>query len=724
MKSRLFKRRSTRLWFLSVSILVVVFGVHGAWSLWISRGVARAAGVYFVNGGESCIVIEAVGLRDLKVRETPGIVTSHALPVLSSRWTAQIEDGRLILRQFSRLDMRSQLHPLPQVSTLLRMDLAPSVSSRGDWDLVGAIAREMAPRILSPGYWQMLYRSRSLNAAVSALSHSIQDDAPRFLDFRLDPGTPPLRSFLHRVNDPRVAEFFRERRSARPTPRSVSLIRSLSIDRPRDPYVALHRIDVEAAVGRPEVASRLMEEWDKKNAATPDVLLAESARRVRAEIALAEAKQSAPGLPSLRDFSLYTRTASGVLHANMNLQAKLAWFRRIGSLPTLWCDDEAVGLVRNVPRRSLAKDDSRERSDSSLFSYLDVNVARTAATLHLFQGERTESLEILSGAYRVGQSWNANGSLLSRMIGIAVRTIAIDGLGLYVLNACETPEDVEEVWTTLERLDKTPGQEDGEDMAAGEFPGLLSWMINESDTRPNLEEALTRHNVADARFQILRTAAAAWHRFLKIGEFPRSDDEFDLLAGEGLPADDFASTESLRFATVESGRFRVYSVGPDSDDDQTSIEYDSTNGTLSDGDIFLTVPREREFPFPKEGVRAVSAPDLLRQFPNGLPQDPFASTEGRPLSIVDSTTADPVVVFSFGPDADERESVPPFYRSAEGSIGLSSASRTPGSRLQLIFGRTGENASTPWILARPPQPSYDPTNGATSEGDLFVEIPR
>lgn len=78
-------------------------------------------------------------------------------------------------------------------------------------------------------------------------------------------------------------------------------------------------------------------------------------------------------------------------------------------------------------------------------------------------------------------------------------------------------------------------------------------------------------------------------------------------------------------------------------------------------------------------MRARTRDEVLRQFPNNLPPDPFADTKGNPLG---ASTGFPVFVYSYGPDTDEH-----------------------------VFG------------IQHPQVAYDPTNGTSSNGDLFIQIP-
>jgi hypothetical protein len=244
-------------------------------------------------------------------------------------------------------------------------------------------------------------------------------------------------------------------------------------------------------------------------------------------------------------------------------------------------------------------------------------------------------------------------------------------LEIAVLNACGTAADCERAWGLLENLEKLDRSQET-DLAKGtEIEGM-----DTSD--PEQQEMVVRAKVADARFRTLRLAAAARHRLFSTRAYPASASEFAPLLPEGPPADPFTSAP-LRFLSTPD-LFVAYSVGPDKVDDRATIEYDPTNGTVSVGDLVTSAPRVPLYPFPAGAVRARSGADLDRQFPSGLPADPFANTRGRGLN---RTNAAPVRVYSFGPDTDENEILP----------------------------RIDSNV---------PETPYDPTNGTVSAGDIFV----
>jgi len=311
----------------------------------------------------------------------------------------------------------------------------------------------------------------------------------------------------------------------------------------------------------------------------------------------------------------------------------------------------------------------------------------------MLEGRREDALCILRSEYHVGQLMSQNGVLIMRLIGCAVRGIACSPLELFALNCCETPAECEQLWRALEQLNQWEKVETVDDLFQSEgavAPHLRSAWRKMPTVQPNMEEATTRFRCTRSHFQLIRAATAAWHHLLRAGSFPQQATDFSPLLPAGPPPDPHLPETPLRFR-ADGDQFLCYGVGPDQQDDQGTIIYNPTNGTKSRGDIVVRIPRERKYPFPREGVWASSRNDLLRQFPNGLPPDLFADTRGKPLGVTDTT---PVYVYSYGPDTDE-----------SGDYDFQARERRK---------RT---------LTDFPEVAYDPTNGSTSNGDLFIAIP-
>ena len=307
-----------------------------------------------------------------------------------------------------------------------------------------------------------------------------------------------------------------------------------------------------------------------------------------------------------------------------------------------------------------------------------VKVVRVVAVFQMIEGKREESLELCAASYRLGQLMSDAPMLIDRLIGMGLRGIASVALETYALNCCETEAEFKQLWEMLDRLEKRQKSHSRLEIATLESPNpVVVFMIWR-----NSREIKTRMDMADSRFELVRMATATKYRLVTEGAFPASKKQFAPLLPKGPPKDPF-SGDPLKFLSTPDA-LACYSVGPDGRDDRAAIEYDPTNGTVSPGDILLRVPLKRQFPFPRDGVRAVSVEDLMRQFPNGFPVDPYATTKGKSLGTT-PTVAGGIYIYSYGPDVDE-------FR--------------------------GPFTGTSHVLECP----YDPTNGTTSEGDLFIRI--
>ena len=190
-------------------------------------------------------------------------------------------------------------------------------------------------------------------------------------------------------------------------------------------------------------------------------------------------------------------------------------------------------------------------------------------------------------------------------------------------------------------------------------------------------DGAVRAKVAAAEFQIIRMATAARRHFLTVGRFPVDRNDFGPLMPAGVPTDPF-SLQPLKWQPVHCA-WACCSVGPDGKDNHGTIVYDPGKGTASSGDLVFRVPGLREYPFPRAGTRAATSEGVLKVFPRGLPPDPFSP--GHSYGVTDS---DPVLIYSIGPDAAPAQTARDYV----------------------------------------PSVAYDPTNGVTSTGDLFLQVPR
>jgi len=738
----LFRKKRKVFLFILFSILII-FACFLGWRLWKTRHSDQAVGIYITAGGQSYLVIKS-GFWGLRVQEGYFITTGMDLfspqNLTGTALSADFCNGQLSLTQKETYEMKGSIWDFskrenPEVDTFfLSLDLKPSQSIPGDLDLQRAelvVSSHSASNVLSRDYWKNLVGSNSWRHFRENLVDPIgTEEIMRYIH---DPKDEPLYSMARRVDDPRVIEYFRLRTNGVITKETLALARSLASEHPGDPYLELHRIEMEALVGSPEEAEKLWYEWHKAHSAYPDLLLGKMGRRVLQTLYFEKTKKK-----TLQIMQPDTVSTS----RQLDLSGRLDWLKKFLSSDQIF--------FSSYPLVPPLKSSSYLPSGVPDFLSIQVSakVARTMATLYLFQGHREESLEILAASYRLGQALNSKGSLIQRLIGIAVRAIACAGLQIYALNACESEADFQTFRAMLERLHNTPAQEDGRHILDDERSPFLSLLKPVSGIGvPNYLEAQTRHRVTDMKFQLLRMATAAKYRLITTGDFPSSEKEFAPFLPDGIPLDVFVKNAPLHFLRRSPEEFIVYSFGPNNVDETAAFSYDPTNGTITPGDIFITIPRKREFPFPKQGVHAANAYSLLEQFPNGLPVDVFADTRGLPLSIIESTDTHPVVIFSFGPNTDENEGYYPSGLNPFPGEGLIQPMAPPGSAptpvpspvppvptptpgLHPTYGRTLQKVfrrseTKPMLLGSwTLQPLYDPTNGTVSPGDLFVEIPR
>ncbi len=590
-----------------------------------TRQASRAdpAGIYLAMGGQAYVEIARDASNNLIIKGT----SLAAEPEL--RWQVSYKEQKLALWYETTWRTEGEWQRGDGY------ELLPSSTKSGDWDLVRYVP---------------LWSSTDLR----------EEEVPALKQ--------PIPSFLHRLDDRRVVEYFTRvvgyAVSFIPTP---TLAPGLDVDElyklasalleahPDDLHVRTLYLDALVRKGEHKTLESRLTAWKEAYTTTDDPHL----RKVFQEAgsALRAMQLSAAGRNAY-DFIVK------VLGRETDLGTRFELF------PKVFDYEEYV-----APRRSLLH--------LVIYNFLEfqisVKVFRVGSVFLMLQGKREEALKILTASYYVGQLLNQSDTVIGRLIGIAVRAISTGGLDIYALNCCETPDDFQDLWKTLEQLNRGSREPDAKEIQSL-FGPIVSYFPE--TMLPNIKDALVRHRSADAKFQLVRMATAAKYRFVTQQAFPQNAEQFAPLLPEGPPTDLFSS-EPLKFIAGPDS-FTCYSVGPDEQDDRAAVSYDPTNGTESCGDIILGIPREREYPFPRDGVRAATADELRRQFPNGLPADIFADTKGKPLGITNTT---PVYVYSYGPDTDEWQA------------------QQVGDRY------------VPEVL-------YDPTNGTISPGDLFIAIPR
>jgi hypothetical protein len=715
---KIMKLTGKRKWFLVVLSMLLIFVIlYNAWHLWAARGSKSAEGIYLASGGETLLILKSAPLGRLKVS---GSRIVSARPFMApDKFTikASFIRRRLFLNQKEIYGNSGSYY----LKILLSLDLEPSQTIPGDWNLtkgkMGAMGKTATTSLLKGSFWtDDVFASHNVQEAFSKLYRTIVSQ--KWEDVELDHAKAPFPSFLHKLNDERIIDYFHKRLDNNISEGTLQKIRSISKDNPDDPYLSLHLVEMEIMLGNLETAESLWKEWNAKNRSHPDPFLLNSSREVFKSLCMKRIKTNHPALPGIEK-------VFGDPPAN--LDATLSWFHDFWKTDQLDFTSSYPLVPSSVPTGFA----HFPRVPNFLEFQVKTKVCRILGQFYLFQGRCKESLSLLCALYRLGQSLNSNGILIQRLIGIAIRAIATGGLECYVLNACcETEEEFRKCVDALSRLHNTPGTDVAENLFVGEYSFLRTRMIEVSPPYSNYLEAETRYKVSDMKFELVRMAAAARYHLASKGDFPSSvSDLSSFLKGE-RPEDAFDEKAPLKFLRISENQFSVYSIGPDKTDDKAAFSYDPTNGTITPGDIFIQIPREREYPFPREAVRASNAYELLEQFPNGLPADGFADTKGRPFSILESSDNTPLIIFSFAPNTDEADFTPYSGSSSKEKQGEFEPVTTPEPPSNASYGR-----SLQWVMRRsdkiPPspgywtlEPMYDPTNGTISPGDIFIEIPK
>ncbi len=586
------------------------------------------AGIYLAIGGQNYIEIRRDGSGNLVVQGTSLFSFLPDLPDYESTWQVSFKRQKLMLVfKHKRIMQSLGQYEFGPGESRNYYELLPSSTTPGDWDLVGQYD------------WSGASKDIPAEDEISPLEN-------------------PIPSYLHRVDDGRVVEYFNlvgdyvevvgPGPALGPEPdvdQLFDLASGLLGSHPDDLHVRTLYLDALIRKGDHETLDSRLTDWKKAYTTKDDRILSKVFRG--AENNLKAMQLSAAG-----------RNADDFITKVLGPETDLA--TRLELFPDIFDYEEYARPQSSLVLTPIA---------NFLQLQIAIKVFRVEAIFMMLQGKREEALKLLAASYHFGQLLNQSNTIIGCLIGGALRLIACKGLEIYALNCCETSDEFQLLWEILEELD-----------CESQPPDLAKLVPFPSGKA--IKDSEIRHRRTDANFQLLRMATAAKYRFVTQQAFPQNAEEFAPLLPDGPPQDPF-TTAPLKFFS-DPNLFTCYSIGPDEQDNRAAISYDPTNGIASPGDIIVEIPHERKYPFARDGVRAATADELRRQFPNGMPRDPFADTRGRPLGI---TNTIPVYVYSYGPDTNED------------------------------WARESGDRYVPEVL-------YDPTNGTISPGDLFIAIPR
>ncbi|MCB9782988.1 MAG: hypothetical protein H6751_08505 [Candidatus Omnitrophica bacterium] len=684
--------------------LLVVLAPLFVWQFIRYRQSETTSGMYLVNGGRALIVLDR--------RMATGIEwTDGRFPTLLGRVSqapnrlerdAALSRGTLRLTQTEKTGNRgSQSRGLIE----LWLELQPSLTIEGDWDLVdGGFSLYDSSFSSNPG-------GGGFRAwATQVIRRFVMTWGAPDLELRLKKNKSASPSYLHRVDDSRLRKYFDRETEGESNVNDLENIKAILADHPDDPYLLLHLIDLEARHGDLEKAEELMMEWRDQHWEQADPVLKDSASIAFKSVVHAK------GLPEGDDlYAINQRLIAGESDLQSRLELLKSFLRYHTAItetePLVFPSLQHFAEIRTTP----------------MFLDFQVNarVAKTQASLNLFDGKAMDSFEILAGLFNQGRIMNANGTLIQRLIGIAIQLIAADGLELCLLNAIQTEEEMTHCLQILNQLEDLAGKETGETLFEGEWPPPLSFMDWTAGIgSPNDLEVEVRHHVGETYLDLLRGIAAARLHVMRTGECPSSMEELTQDFGGRPPKDRFGG-DDLSISQSEGGDWTLYSYGPDEIDNQGSFDYSPTNGSKSSGDILMRVSPNREYPFPTGPVRAKNATEVLEQFPNGLPNDLFAITVSRQIrnlkyGIYEPTGFHPQRIFSRGPDGIEPHSYQSIvYYEMPGMNPVGPDDPGLPTRQPVYYPPTQPDGAP--ILYDPLVP-YEPTNGTKSVGELFVKI--
>jgi hypothetical protein len=380
-----------------------------------------------------------------------------------------------------------------------------------------------------------------------------------------------MPSFLHRLDDMRIPQYFAATLETTSPAILMPLASAVLSAHPDDPHVRLLALDALLRTRNFGEAEQRVGRWGAALDASGNAMFAAAATNARS--ALRAAHLSASGRNAFECVAKFRTKAWDPGYFEVDLQRV---FR---------CE----AFVTPFANR-----DRADAAENHLYMQAAANLGVDHTETMMKAGRREDALALLLNLYRLGQLLNQGDTIKARSWGIAVRGIACRGLLNYVLKCCDSAADCDVVWRHLELLN------------AQELPGFpavetvaFSWIpfrFTPTAKRDQIEHE-TRHRVANARFQALRTAVAARRHRLGSGNLPAAASDFAPLLPAGPPMDPWG-TKPLRWKPAPRN-WTCYSIGPDGQDNLGELLYDSTNGTISAGDIVQPVPRDPQQRYPR-----------------------------------------------------------------------------------------------------------------------------
>lgn len=621
----------------------LVVGLIAAGIAMMSRRNSAVAGIYLANGGVDCLV--------LKVENKTLIASKFTLYERnSSRHASDLrvsQNGNQLFIQWGtskRPEIRQRIAELVTRNRWDAMDSAFSLRPsvvHGDWDLLGV---------------GVTYNIRNMPEP---------------------PSGKWCPQFLHKVDDPRIARVFELLAEKGKSGEALKLADAVATEHPADEFVKVMLLHTELAAGDTARFSRDVARWGRELSASKNKLLA-----WRGIMAM----QQEEGIRAAAQNRNVTRIADQILSASTDLQGWLRLYPEMNGCDC-WID-----LTQGL-KQPAVKDETRLVTSAG--------VAAQWSTLLIMQGKIEDAETLACSIYRAGLMLQQMPGLLDKISGAAMCLRVGRPFLLISLNCCETEDDFLHWMQMLEKAAAVP-RDDGDLLLYADLPNEVFRNAEADDGRPRLSGFRYTQKCAALDFQFARVAVAVRYYQLHHGTLPSQPGDLTFIPG-GIPADPFTSGSLLRMIPGKD-ELVIYSVGPDGIDNKAMSEYD-TNHASESGDMILRIPRQRQYAFPKGGIRASSFAEIQRQFPHGLPRDLFAENPGCELAV---SPTKPVYIYSYGPDCDEPQPKLPGDPNQIASDDI----ENPTNAHDPMNGQDGC-----------PEVMYDPTNGISSSGDLWIQLP-
>ncbi len=447
------------------------------------------AGVYLFHLS-GCLIVEPGRAGRLEARYAPGFRDPW-------RVRAVIEEGRLILYSSAITapgaggaaylgKHPSNKNPEDRIKDAETIVLVRSDTRPGDWDLVEA-ARSRS-RIPSTGVHRRIYdaitSADNLRDIPGRLKKHVMDPIEPYINKRSSEG-PRMKSFLRRVDDPRVIDFIAERTAGDASPVALQMIRALTDAHRDDPFLALHRIELEARIGDREAAESLWEEWTRNHSSeTDETLLGSMAFVAQGNLLARRFHEKYPAIPPLEKIFAVDKRRT-----YPSRDDQIQWLTRL--LKT----DCLQGFFGNLWFTSgeTERDFVPHKFQMNSFCYL--------ARSRLDEGRQTEALEILAATYRLGLELRLDP--LRAEAGALICITALSFLEDYLAKACETPEAAWEFLAAIESLQQINANLPLGPQSPREFYPF------DASTNSEILLQVQERNAPEARMALLREEAEA-----------------------------------------------------------------------------------------------------------------------------------------------------------------------------------------------------------------------